>query len=240
MQDSGGSDKQEVKDEPNSFVNKNDREDEVDEKTGRKKSKFVDDDYQASLSVDLLKFKLKASGLDESMLYMNKAWEEDKKIKIELKNGQTLVSDRDPDGFSRVSAPPGPADAISLIAMAEIARGKGWPSVTVRGNSEEFRALSFLALQQAGVEMESPPHPHIIEKYRPRFEATLRTGIDPEADHRRREAAAEAEKQAARDAAKKKEEPVAPGEEKPASDDPAPAPLTKTATRTSTPAMKQS
>lgn len=231
------------KNEPeNSFVNKDDRasptadDDENDPKTGRKKSKFVEEDYLARpLHGEGLDLALRARGIDENLLHMKKAWAENDKVKIELMNGQTLFCDRDTDGLGRISAPPGPADAGSMIAMAEIARAKGWQTVNVRGNSEEFRALSYLAITHAGLQMESPPPPAVVEQYRARFEATLKTGVDPVAQQRREEAAAQAEKEAA----KKAQEKTPEGGDAKAPAKPAGDTINLTSTiRTPAPAMK--
>ena len=181
------------------FVNENDRvipPQDGERKTS--KSKFaLDDNTPRQLTSKEINKELGTFELDEEQARIRKAWLFGNEVKIELANGQTFTCGRDSDGRAYIDAPKtGPVDATSMIAMAEIARAKGWPSVTVNGKGEEFRALSCLAIEHAGLKMNDAPERAVVEKYRERFETALATGVDPVAEARR-EQAAEADKPAA-------------------------------------------
>lgn len=241
------------KNEPESdgLVNKADRvipEPDEEQKTG--KSKFAITHKQ--LTPQEMNKYLNVDGLDESKVQVKDAWLKGSDVHIELANGESLIVGRNADGYAQIrhtnSQNP---DAATMMAMAEIAKAKGWKDIDVTGNSQEFRALSYFAITNAGLIMNNPPNAQVLEEYRERFEQTLKTGVDPVAQERREKAAeAEAKKEAAAAAAAKdpdaEADVTAPATKEPAAKAPeakaptAAAPETKTrpTVRTSAPAMR--
>lgn len=186
---------------PASMINKNDRVIPQEGDDAKKtKSKFARD-MARPLSMAELTANLEIDQLDESKIKVKKAWlTEDNHVKIDLANGESISFGRDADGYARITAAPppdgGPRDATTTIAMAALAAARGWESVSVHGSDEEFRALSFLAISNAGLQMINPPPSHVIDKYRERFQTTLETGVDPVAEAHRQEVKAAADKPA--------------------------------------------
>lgn len=183
--------------EPDAMVNKQDRV--IPDPDTPAKSKFAGNTSIAKqLTAAELNARLNIEELDADKVKVKEAWQDGQDTKIKLANGDTIEFGRDGDGYARISLPPGqPNDVTTMMAMAELARAKGWKDLNVRGG-EEFRALSFFAITNAGLTMKDPPPPEVLEQYRERFEQTLATGIDPKTAERQAEKdlAAKAEKEA--------------------------------------------
>jgi len=99
----------------------------------------------------------------------------------------------------------------------------------VLSQNEEWRALSFLAIEHVGLKMDDPPPRDVVEKYRDRFETALRTGVDPVAEERRQKAA---------EAAADKPDADKPGVPAAKTETPAPAKLDRPTAKTTAPAMR--
>ncbi len=185
--------------EADGMVNKQDRVIPQEQDNNPAKSKFAGNTSIAKqLTAAELNARLNIDGLDESKVKVAEAWQDGQDTRIKLANGDTIEFGRDSEGYARISLPPGqPNDVTTMMAMAEMARAKGWKEINVRGG-EEFRALSFFALANAGLAMKDPPPLEVREQYRERFEQTLATGVDPKT----------AERQAEKDLAAKAETPV--------------------------------
>lgn len=176
--------------EPDGMVNKDDRIIPQEDADAPAKSKFAGNTSIAKqLTAAELNARLNIEGFDEKKVDVQKAWQDGQDTNIKLGNGDIITFGRDAEGYARIAVPPGqPADVNTMMAMAEIARAKGWKEINVSGG-EEFRALSFFAISNAGLTMINPPPAEIREQYRERFEQTLATGIDPKTAERQAEKA---------------------------------------------------
>lgn len=229
---------------PAGMVNKNDRViPPEDGDTKKSKSKFAKDTAR-QLSMEELTANLEIAQIDESKIKVKKAWlTEDNRVKIDLANGQSISFGRDAEGYARITAelPPdgGPMDATTTIAMAALAAARGWDSVDVNGNAEDFRALSYLSIHNAGLKMNDPPPMDVVDKYRERFKEALETGVDPVAEAHRREVKAAAEKPDPKSPAGEKSEaqPVKPPAVKTPSEEERPRPKQPAARARSGPRM---
>lgn len=171
--------------EADGMVNKADRIIPQDDGGKPAKSKFAGNSSIArQLTAAELNARLNIDELDESKVKVKEAWQDGQDTKIKLDNGDTISFGRDGEGYARIGVPEGqPADVTTMMAMSEIARAKGWKEINVNG-SEEFRALSYFAITNAGIKMLNPPEAAVLEQYRERFEQTLATGIDPKTAER--------------------------------------------------------
>jgi hypothetical protein len=186
--------------EADGMVNKADRIIPQDQGDKPSKSKFGNTSIAKQLTAAELNARLNVDELDESKIKIKEAWQDGNDTKIKLANGDTIQFGRDSEGYASIGVPPGqPADVTTMMSMAEIARAKGWKDLTVSG-SEEFRALSYFVIKNAGLKMNNPPEASVLEQYRDRFEQTLATGIDP----------VTAERQAQKDLAGVSDKPIAP------------------------------
>lgn len=149
------------------------------------KSKFAGNTSIAKqLTAAELNARLNIEELDESKVKVKEAVQDGQDTRIKLANGDTIEFSRDSEGYARIGVPPGqPTDVTTMMAMSEIARAKGWKEINVSG-SEEFRALSYFAITNAGIKMLNPPETAVLEQYRERWEQTLATGVDPKAAER--------------------------------------------------------
>ncbi|HYD17633.1 MAG TPA: hypothetical protein VEF76_04045 [Patescibacteria group bacterium] len=166
--------------EPAGMINPDERPEPPPPPAQNTKSKFAGDSVARQLTAQELNNALNIEQLDDSKIKIKEALiDPNRQIEIKLANGDSFHVGRDGDGYTRISVPDGqPANVETLIAMAAVAKGKGWDSISVRGG-EEFSALSYHVLKDAGIKMLNPPSDEVIERYRPQYEAALQELNNP-------------------------------------------------------------